>query len=172
MPWLNPTLILAALVAVLSSGGVGYLYGSSAGKAKIQQAWDKDRAAQAEALASAQEEMRIREASLQEVAAKQRKEKDREIRSLNARVDELLNSVRDRPPRSSKGGLPDDSGAGSGSCTGAELYRDDSEFLVRLAREADEIRLAYKQCVAQYEAARKLCRGDPSENSSQRDKQK
>ena len=129
-------------------------------------------AAQAEALAAAQEEMRVREASLQAVAAKQRKEKDREIRSLNARVDELLNSVRNRPSRGDKGGLSDNSGIGHGSCTGAELYRDDSEFLVRVAREADEIRLAYKQCMAQYEAARQLCKGERSENSSQRDKQK
>jgi len=51
--------------------------------------------------------------------------------------------------------LPSSSGTRPTSCSGKELYREDGEFLVRVAREADELRSALKQCYTQYEALRK-----------------
>jgi len=50
--------------------------------------------------------------------------------------------------------LPGATGAGQGGCTPRELYRQDAEVAVRLAREADELTAALKQCYAQYETLR------------------
>jgi len=97
----------------------------------------------------------LRVKRLQETADKLRKEKDVEIKNLNARATALTNSLRDRQERPADGSaLSSSSGAGSRGCTGKELYREDGEFLVRLAREADELRSALKQCYRQYEAVR------------------
>jgi hypothetical protein len=84
-----------------------------------------------------------------------RQEKDREIRDVTARNTALANSLRDRQTRPAQtSSVSSTASVGSSACTGKELYREDGEFLVRLAREADELRVALKQCYAQYEAAR------------------
>lgn len=122
--------------------------------AEVQQAWDKEKTAQYAQYAKAMEEAVEKQQQLQLTADKLRQEKDRETRDLVARNTALANSLRDRQSRTAA-----DSSAVSGAasvgptaCTGKELYREDGEFLVRLAREADEIRAALKQCYAQYQA--------------------
>jgi hypothetical protein len=89
-------------------------------------------------------------------ADKLRQEKDREIRDITARNTALANSLRDRQsrPAPNTSTMPSTASAGQSACTGKDLYREDSEFLVRVAREADELRAALKQCYAQYDAAR------------------
>jgi hypothetical protein len=152
---MNPWVILAFVLAVGAAAGGGYYQGNTAGKAVVQQAWDKEKAEQYAAYAKGQEEARKREQAMQETADKLRKEKDVEIKNLNARATALTNSLRDRQERPADGSaLSSSSGAGSRGCTGKELYREDGEFLVRLAREADELRSALKQCYRQYEAVR------------------
>jgi hypothetical protein len=153
---MNPWVILGFVLAVGAAAGGGYYQGNEAGKAKVQQQWDKEKAEQYAAYAKGQEEARKREQEMQEAADKLRKEKDRETRELTARNTALANSLRDRPERPTEvGAVRNASGAGSGGCTPRELYRQDSEVVVGLAREADEIRLALKQCYAQYETLRK-----------------
>jgi hypothetical protein len=70
---------------------------------------------------------------LQAGADQLRKEKDREIRDLNARATALTNSLRDRPSRTTTvaSAVPDTANAGCApaSCTGAGLSKEDGEFL-------------------------------------------
>jgi hypothetical protein len=127
--------------------------------AKVNQEWDKERAAQEAAYAQAQAEARTKEQELQANADAIRQEKDREIRNLNARTTALTNSLRDRSerPTTEASALPSTTTNGSTAtgCTGKELYRPDGEFLAREAARADELRFLLKQCRDQYETLSK-----------------
>jgi len=153
----NPWLILGVVLAVGVAGGAGLYQGRELGMAKVQQEWDKERAAQEAAYAQAQAEARVKEQELQANADVIRQEKDREIRNLNARTVALTNSLRDRSERPEASPLPSTATNGSiaTGCTGKELYRPDGEFLAREAARADELRFLLKQCRDQYEALTK-----------------
>jgi hypothetical protein len=152
---MNPWLILGAVLAIGAAATGGYYVGKDDGKAEIQQAWDKEKATQYAQYAKAMEESVEKQQQLQMGADRLRQEKDREIRDVTARNTALANSLRDRQTRPAQtSSVSSTASVGSSACTGKELYREDGEFLVRLAREADELRVALKQCYAQYEAAR------------------
>ena len=154
---MNPWLILGFVLAVAAAGGAGMYQGREFGMASVQQKWDRERAAQEAEYAMAQEEARAKEQALQANADAIRQEKDREIRNLNARATALTNSLRNRPERPSTetSAVSGSTNTGQSGCTPRELYRQDSEVVVGLAREADEIRIALKQCYAQYESLSK-----------------
>jgi hypothetical protein len=155
---MNPWLILGFVIAVGAAGGVGYLEGKDAGKAVVQQLWDNERTQQAEAHAMALEAARNKEQALQASADLLRKDKDREIRDLNARAAALTNSLRVRPerPAPEARAVPSTASVGPApaGCSGPELYRQDAELLVREAERGDQLRAALKQCYAQYESLR------------------
>lgn len=153
---MNPWLILGVVLAVGAAAGGGYYQGNSAGKAEVQQQWDKEKTEQHAQHAKALEESVQKQQQLQMNADKLRQEKDRETRDLLARNTALANSLRDRQsrPAASASAVSSAPGVGPSACSGKELYREDGEFLVRIAREADELRAALKQCYAQYEAIR------------------
>jgi len=155
---MNPWLILGFVLAVAAAGGAGLYQGHDLGMAEVQQKWDKERAAQEAEHAAAQAAAREKEQELQANADQLRKEKDREIRDLNARAAALTNSLRDRPtrPTAEASALPSTASAGCApaSCTGAGLSREDAEFLAREAARADELRSSLRQCLAQYQAIR------------------
>jgi uncharacterized membrane protein len=152
----NPWLILAAVLAVGAAGGAGYVKGRGDGQAKVQAAWDAERIQQQEAHNQALRESIEKQQALQLGADQLRQEANREKRELAARNTALTNSLRDRPerPTTEVGAVRSATGAGSGGCTPRELYRQDSEVVVGLAREADEVLIALKQCYAQYDAVR------------------
>jgi hypothetical protein len=145
----NPYLILVGVAAVSIFGGLSYYKGYEGGQEAVQQAWDKEKAETTAAYNKALQEAVERQQQLQMGADKLRQEKTRETRDLLARNTALANSLRDRQTRPS-GAVSSAPSAGSSACTGKELYREDSEFLVRLGREGDELRIALKQCYAQY----------------------
>jgi hypothetical protein len=153
---MSPYFLAGAVIAVVVAGGAGYVKGTSHGKMVVQAEWDAERIKQQEAHAKAVQESVEKQQALQADADQLRQEKDRETRDLLARNAALNNSLRNRPQRPvvQAGTVPGAAGAGSGGCTPGELYREDSEVVVGLAREADEIRFALKQCYAQYEAVR------------------
>jgi hypothetical protein len=152
---MNPYFLLGSLVAVIAAAGAGYFQGSEHGQAKVQNLWDKEKAAQYAEYAKAQEEARKKEQELQANADQLRQEKDREIRNLNARATALNNSLQHRPTRTSEAGsLPNSSKSCSGA-SGKELARGDAEFLVWYATEAARIQADLNQCIRQYEALRK-----------------
>ena len=153
---MNPWVILGAVLAIGAAAVGGYHTGRDSGMAEVQQAWDKEKTAQYAQYAKAMEESVEIQQQLQMGADKLRQEKDREIRDITARNTALANSLRDRQSRSASPASPVSGAASSGpsACTGKELYREDGEFLVRIAREADELRAALKQCYKQYESVR------------------
>lgn len=154
---MNPWVIVGFVVALGVATATGYMKGDSAGRAYVQQQWDREKADQLMAYAKEQEAARKKEQALQAQADHLRQEKDLEIRNINARATALANSLRDRPDRAAQvGGVSATAGPGSTAarCTGAELSRPDAEFLAREAARADELRAALKQCLTQYEALR------------------
>jgi Protein of unknown function (DUF2514) len=153
---MNPWLILGAVLAVGAAAAGGYYQGNQAGQAEIQQQWDNEKTAQYAQYAKAMEESVEAQQQLQMGADKLRQEKDREIRDITARNTALANSLRDRQsrPATNTSAVPSTASVGPSACTGKDLYREDSEFLVRIAREADELRAALKQCYKQYESVR------------------
>ena len=151
---MNPYLVLVGVAAFSVFGGLSYYKGYEGGQEAVQQAWDKEKAETAAAYNKALQEAVERQQQLQMGADKLRQEKTRETRDLLARNTALANSLRDRQTRPASGAVPSASSAGSSACTGKELYREDSEFLVRLGREGDELRIALKQCYAQYNQVR------------------
>lgn len=155
---MNPWFILGATLAVAAAGAGGLYKGHELGMAEVQQAWDKEKTQQYAAYAEAQESARQKEQEMQASADKLRKEKDAEIRNINARATALANSVRERPSRPSPetSTMPSTTSAGCAptSCTGAGLSREDAQFLAGEAARADELRAALKQCHAQYDTLR------------------
>lgn len=153
---MNHYFLAGAVIAVVVAGGAGYVKGTSHGKMAVQAEWDAERVKQQEAHAKALQESIEKQQALQADADQIRQETTREKRELTARNSALLNSLRNRPerPAADAGAVPSATSTGSGGCTPRELYRQDSEVVVELARDADEIRLALKQCYAQYEAVR------------------
>jgi hypothetical protein len=149
---MNPYFIAGTVLAVICAYGVGHWQGDDAGQAKVQAKWDQERAKLAEEYAANVTAMREKEQAMQSNADKLRQEKDIEIRNLNARSIALSNSLRERPNRTESSGVSQTPGAGQSGCTGKELYREDGNVLIGIAREADELRLALKQCYSQYEA--------------------
>lgn len=147
---------LTAAVTVCAICAAGwYLYDS--GKKAVQQQWDKEKAATAQAIAKAQAQARATEQALQAKVDKIQKDKRHEIARLNrahaAAVDGLRNRA-ERPKDGPAGGVPtapSDGDAGAG-CTGRELYRPDAEFLIGEARRADLIRLQLAACQAAYQS--------------------
>lgn len=155
---MNPWLILGFVLAVAAAGGAGLYKGHDLGMAEVQQKWDQERAAQEAEYAAAQAAAREKEQELQANADQLRKEKDREIRDLNARATALANSVRDRPtrPAAEASGVSSTASAGCApaSITGAGLSREDAQFLAGEAARADELRASLRQCLNQYETLR------------------
>ena len=78
-------------------------------------------------------------------AAKIESDKNAQIRNINSQLADAISQLRKRPSRPEQ--------TGTGSCgTGATLYADDAEFLVREAARADTIRAGLKACYEQYDS--------------------
>ena len=155
---MNPWLVVGFVVAVSGAFGTGYWRGDTAGQAKVQQMWDKEKAAQYAAYAAGQAAAREKEQAMQANADQLRQEKDREIRNINARATALANSLRDRSERPTvTDQVPDTATAGpvASGCTGSGLYRPDGEFLAGEAARANTLRELLKECRANYEAIAK-----------------
>jgi len=134
---MNPWFISGSLIAIILAAGAGYFQGSEHGQAKVQNLWDKEKAAQYAEYAKAQEEARKKEQELQANADQLRQEKDREIRNLNARATALNNSLQQRPSISTQGSTVSGStSSGQGGCTPRQLYRESAEDFVKVALEA------------------------------------
>jgi hypothetical protein len=151
---MNPWVILGFVLAVGAAAGGGYYKGNSAGRAEVQQAWDKEKAEQYAAYAKGQEEARQREQEMQQAADKLRREKDAQIRDINARATALTNSLRDRQERPSKDGSMSGAARSCSGASGAELAKGDGEFLAGYSADAARLQAALDQCVKQYNAVR------------------
>ena len=93
----------------------------------------------------AEKTIRDKEHQYQSDADQIRKEKDAQIKVINNQLVDAVSELRKRPSRTEQ--TPNGKG-----CNGASLYAEDSEFLVREAARADEIRVALQACYKQYES--------------------
>ena len=88
---------------------------------------------------------REKEHQLQDATDQIRKDKDAQINSINNQLANALIELRNRPSRSSQISNNGQNG------TGATLFAEDAEFLVREATRADQIRNALDACYKQYD---------------------
>jgi hypothetical protein len=150
--------ITAAVLAVLLSLGGWQLYsnGKVNGAASVQVKWDREKIFVQEQSLAIELETRLTEQRLNLSVETLRKSKDAEITKLNASVTIALNSLRFRAtnrPVESSSPAPTPTGT---SCTGANLYGQDAEFLIREAARADTQRLQLIEYQGAYNAARSL----------------
>jgi len=155
MPWLINRWVAGALVSVLLLG-IAWWNGYGMGKESVQREWDADRARQEIARANLVDLTRKAEQQLQQAADQQQKEKRDALDRLSRQHRALVNSLRDRPQRHAPGAMPGSAGPAQSQpgCTGAELHREDAEFLVGEAVRADAIRAELEACYVQYDAVR------------------
>lgn len=149
---MNPYIVAGGVLAVVCAYGVGHWQGDTAGQAKVQAKWDHERAKLAEEYAANVTAMREKEQVMQGNADKLRQEKDRELKKVADTNKLLLDSLRHRPERPSGSGMSETSSAGQSGCSGKDLYRESAADIVKLAMDADELRIALKQCYAQYDS--------------------
>ena len=93
----------------------------------------------------AEKTIRDKEHQYQSDADKIRNDKDAQIKAINNQLVNAISELRSRPSRTAE--TPNGKG-----CNGASLYAEDSEFLVREAARADEIRVALQSCYKQYDS--------------------
>ena len=93
----------------------------------------------------AEKTIRDKEHQYQSDADQIRKDKDAQIKAINTQLVDAISELRKRPSRTEQ------TTNGKG-CNGASLYAEDSEFLVREAARADEIRVSLAACYKQYES--------------------
>ena len=75
-----------------------------------------------------------------------RKDKDAQINAINTQLANALIELRNRPSRANKVSSNGQSG------TGATLFAEDAEFLIREAARADQIRTGLEACYKQYDS--------------------
>lgn len=152
--------VLAFVLAILGAYLTGHTNGVESGSARVKQAWDIAEKNTAITRAKRIEDNRKTEQALQIAADLERKNRDAENKLLNVRLDNALRELQSRPPRPSRSPASDVPSAARAApevrgCTGAELYRDDAEFLTRKSDLAQRIRADRDACYSQYEATRK-----------------
>jgi hypothetical protein len=157
MPWaiLTNRWVIGALVSVLLLGGAWWK-GYAAGKHHVQLQWDAEKVRlerEAQVLA---DKVRQAERDMQTAADKQQKEKRDAIDRLTRDHRAVLDSLRKRPQRPVDA-VPGPAGAAQGQsgCTGAELHREDAEFLIGEAARADTLRAELEACYVQYDAVKR-----------------
>ncbi len=151
---------IQALLITLTLVGSGWAIhegGRAAGRAEIQAQWDRQRIKDATATVQAHLQARAREQALQSTADKIRQEKIREIADLNRRhAAALVDSLRHRSSRPADY-LPATAQAAqpgpAAGCGADQLYRQDAAVALGIARDADLVRIALRQCHSQYQAA-------------------
>lgn len=155
----NPWVLLGAILA--AAGIWMHGYSSNDDAEKVQAAWD-----QANVLAEGARTARIAQARenerlLRVADEKERKEAHAKQSAVIAGYERVVRELRNRPARPSEPGRDDVVHQGAASpgpedrrgSTGADLYRDDAEFLARFAKTASLIRDQRDRCYAQYARA-------------------
>lgn len=157
LPWRWIGIGVGALVVVGTVWWQIDSYGDrreQAGRDDVQQAWDKDAAERLRAYTALQADYRAKEQAWQAKAATARQERSDEDARTIAGLERTLRSLRNRPNSPAVSGAAPTASDCPSTCygTGARLYRDHGEFLIREAARADRTRAALKECYAVYEA--------------------
>lgn len=154
MPSLPP---LRTLLVGLVGGavlGVGlYLTGLRAGQRETSLAYELRLAQQANIHIQQQSAVNAQNTVLQDRLAHLTEEQAHAQAQSDRLVSDLLGSLQARParpPETADSGRSAATNGATGFGTGAQLYREDAEFLAREAARADQIRLALSACTTQY----------------------
>ena len=151
---LNPKLWLALALAAILAGAGWWAYGKGADSVQVK--WDAVEKERSDQSAKVAADALALTKDLQASADTQQKVKDAQIAKLNRSLAAALDGLRNRAPRPGPGSLPGDPAAAAGpGCTGAQLYRPDSEFLTRESARANRLLADLQQCQTQYNAARR-----------------
>lgn len=126
----NPWVLLGALCLLIASFFGGYTKGSS----------DTYKYQQIE-IAKQKDIAHAKEQELQTKEDENTRRHQNEVRSIQSRLNDAIKRLRNRPER-----LPEESRANCSGASGAELSREDAEFLEREAARADSIREALNTC--------------------------
>ena len=136
--------VVAVLTFLLACFWFGYQQGSS----RVQAKFDQYKASVSSESALAAERNALAQAEVSSSFQKTLEWKQSEVQKLSLERDALLSRLRNRPSREASG---DTSGASQGDgtthptgvtgCSPEQLYREDAEFLARLAADAEEVRL-------------------------------
>jgi hypothetical protein len=116
----------------------------------IDEGYAKCKAETIQSIQIAQEKANVLSKQLQANAYNAAKEKQKAIADINARNERLVDSLRERPNRPDPS-MPAASRPSSSGATGAELYREDAEFLAREAARADKQRASVIECQSRFE---------------------
>lgn len=108
------------------------------------------------ALAKSYKELRSSEKSFAETADKLIKDKNEKVKSLNSKLKSVTNQLQQREKRNDSNDTT--TAAACSRATGAELSREDADFLAREAARADQITTELNYCITQYNSVRDLLR--------------
>lgn len=154
---------IVILTTLLISHWRVYSTGYDSGVTVTEQAWNEERLATAKAQMAELEKARKAAEAMQAQVDQIRLESANEKRRIAANYERVIAGLRQRPERPSTTDVPKSTDAGTGpaaGCTGRELYRPDSEFLLGEAARADQLRIALKSCLAAYNSARREVNGE------------
>ena len=145
-----------AIVAILAATGwYGYNWVYDRGFTASETQHVAAKLALAEATVTAMNDTKATNVKLQADKDQLRKDKDAQITSINSTLAAAVAGLRDRPARDGAGNMPVDPTTGAKlGATGANLLRQDSEFLTRESARADRIRVDLIECQAAYAKAR------------------
>ena len=154
---LNPRALLELAAVVCLAGLVwwGYNFVHARGAESVQIKWDAEKRDQAEQSAQVAADALATTKALAATLDKQRSTTNAQITALNTSLAAAVAGLSDRPARDSAGAVPRDPATGAATgATGADLFRQDGEFLARESARADTLRLRLAQCQAAYQSAR------------------
>lgn len=152
MYWYLKPQVIAAAMAVVALVGT-HLVAYDLGKTAIEARWEAEKATTAVKLAEAEKQARQNERNMQAAADEFERQKREEIERLTDRHRVLVDSLRKRASRPVASVVPSNTGNAQSAqvCTGAELHREDAEFLVGEAARADQLRAELDACYQQYD---------------------
>ncbi len=145
-------LVLAGIliVTVIATHWKAYVMGTKSVKAE----WDRAKVEQLEEDKKLLQ-MSIKDSKmLQDKSNQIQQEKYEKLKKNNATLSTNLDQLRTRQGRDeaiTSDSSPIKSGRG---CTGADLHREDAEFLVREASAADEVKINLQECQIKYNSIR------------------
>jgi capsule polysaccharide export protein KpsE/RkpR len=138
-------------------GGIGCLIGWTINGWRLSGEIQSIKADHAQQLADYYAGAREAEIDLIKAVKKIREDKDGQIKDLNARLGSALSELQQRQTRVSGS----DTTRSCSAATGAELSKEDAEFLAREAARADTVVGDLNYCIAQYNLVRdKLIEGN------------
>lgn len=137
----------------LGLGAIGLVIGWTINGWRLNASIASLKASYAEEVGRVLTEARNREKNLLEASERFRKDRDAKVKNLNRKLQSVNAELQQRKKRDSREST--DTAACSGA-TGAELSREDAEFLAREAARADTVAENLNYCIAQYNKLRNV----------------